>query len=119
MKFPIALQQHNEALATMTSLGYRNLADGTILFAIETQYSALKRLCHKLLYYLHASGEIVVNFLLHTPCNGDKHKKRRLFLYPIDIIDGLAEEGGKTPGKVWSGDVRRGILKFQAAKLRL
>mmetsp|Transcript_54420 Transcript_54420/g.65600 ORF Transcript_54420/g.65600 Transcript_54420/m.65600 type:complete len:92 (-) Transcript_54420:265-540(-) len=41
------------------------------------------------------------------------------FLRAIDIIDGLAEEGGKTPAKVWSGDLRRVILKFQAAKMRL
>eukprot|EP00586_Coscinodiscus_wailesii_P003360 CAMPEP_0172482806 /NCGR_PEP_ID=MMETSP1066-20121228/9428_1 /TAXON_ID=671091 /ORGANISM="Coscinodiscus wailesii, Strain CCMP2513" /LENGTH=115 /DNA_ID=CAMNT_0013246229 /DNA_START=314 /DNA_END=661 /DNA_ORIENTATION=- len=71
----------------MTSLYYRYIADGTVLSAIETQYSA------------YAGGKIVVDVLLHTPCNGDECKQRKLFSLAIDIINVLMEDGGKTPGE--------------------
>ena len=58
----------------MTFLNYHDLANGSILSAIETKYSALKILCHEPSYYLCVRGEIVVNVLLYTPCNSDKYK---------------------------------------------
>eukprot|EP00586_Coscinodiscus_wailesii_P010104 CAMPEP_0172490230 /NCGR_PEP_ID=MMETSP1066-20121228/20570_1 /TAXON_ID=671091 /ORGANISM="Coscinodiscus wailesii, Strain CCMP2513" /LENGTH=102 /DNA_ID=CAMNT_0013258587 /DNA_START=54 /DNA_END=359 /DNA_ORIENTATION=+ len=66
----------------MTSLRYRNLTNATVLSAIETQYSALKRLSHKSSYYLSAGSEIFVIVLLHTPCDYGEHKKRRFFSAP-------------------------------------